>query len=426
MRRTSGCDAGGAWGFTVVSPQWDEKDVAQKALRAIVSDPAYGVAALSSAQTMANLLKDLLPDAPREVSILVAAAEAGVASSLRDRVSQGMDVGTASAVVAGSFAASTPFRPDACNWAVSEIARALGLSSPAPSPSPGSSIPPGSSVPASAQPTISAPVVAADQGPAAGGYPPAGGAGTYPAAAAGLGAYPAGAVPGAYPPGAAPGGYPPAAAPGGYPPAAAPGSYPPAAAPGSYPQAAAPGGYPPAAAPGSYPQAAAPGGYPPAAAPGSYPPAAAPGGYPPAAAPGSYPQAAAPGAYSPAGQAWPPDPYPSAPSRPGSAQGGYQAAGGYQSPPVPGYWSQPPAPGFVPTSRTNGLAIASLVLGVLWLFWLGSVVGLVLGLVALKQIRARNQGGRGIAIAGVVLSILWLLGLVAVIIVGASTGSSGS
>ena len=59
----------------------------------------------------------------------------------------------------------------------------------------------------------------------------------------------------------------------------------------------------------------------------------------------------------------------------------------------------------------------------MWLFWLGSVVSLVLGLVALKQIRARNQGGRGIAIAGVVLSVLWLVGFVVAIIVGASNGS---
>jgi uncharacterized membrane protein len=83
---------------------------------------------------------------------------------------------------------------------------------------------------------------------------------------------------------------------------------------------------------------------------------------------------------------------------------------------VPGYGPQPSAPGFVPAARTNGLAIASLVLGILWLFWLGSVVGLVLGLVALKQIRARNQGGRGIAIAGIVLSGLWLLILIVTII----------
>jgi len=53
----------------VVSPQWDEGDEAQNALRAIVSNPVYGVAALSSSQMMTNLLKDLLPDAPREISL---------------------------------------------------------------------------------------------------------------------------------------------------------------------------------------------------------------------------------------------------------------------------------------------------------------------------------------------------------------------
>src|SRR5580704_16225165 len=173
---SSGGSSGRVGGVRVVSPQWDEGDEAQNALRAIVSNPVYGIAALSSSQIMANLLKDLLPDAPREVSILVAAAEAGVASNLRDRVSQGMDVGTASAVVAGSFAASTPFKPEACNWAVSEIAGALGLSRPAAVPAPGSSIPPGSSVPGgSASPTISAPVISGP-GPVSGGYPP----GAYP------------------------------------------------------------------------------------------------------------------------------------------------------------------------------------------------------------------------------------------------------
>ena len=46
-----------------------------------------------------------------------------------------------------------------------------------------------------------------------------------------------------------------------------------------------------------------------------------------------------------------------------------------------------------------------------------------MGLVALKQIKDRNQGGRGIAIAGVVLSVLWLVGFAVAIIVGASTES---
>jgi hypothetical protein len=52
-----------------------------------------------------------------------------------------MDVGTASAVVAGSFAASTPFKPEACSWAVSEIAGARPQQA-ARGPAPGSSIPP--------------------------------------------------------------------------------------------------------------------------------------------------------------------------------------------------------------------------------------------------------------------------------------------
>jgi hypothetical protein len=305
----------------VVSPQWNETDEAQQALRAIVSNPVYGVAALSSPQTMANLLKDLMPDAPREVSILVAAAEAGVAGSLREHVSQGMDVGTASAVVAGSFAAGTPYRPEACTWAVGEIAGALGLSKPVAGPAPGSSVPSGSSVPGGdASPTISAPVVSATD-PGSGGYPGE-------------------AVPGGYP-GAAPGAF-------------------------------SPGGVPPV---NPIPSAQAP--------PGPLPP-------------GSY---------------LPPSPFPG------------QAPGGYQPQPVPGYWSPPQAPGFVPVAKTNGLAIASLVLGVLWLFWLGSLVGLIIGLVALKQIKDRHQGGRGIAIAGVVLSALWLIGFVVAVIVGAANGS---
>jgi uncharacterized membrane protein len=59
----------------------------------------------------------------------------------------------------------------------------------------------------------------------------------------------------------------------------------------------------------------------------------------------------------------------------------------------------------------------------LWLVWLGSVVGLVLGLVALRQIKARNHGGRGIAIAGIVLSALWLLILIVTIIADVAKGS---
>jgi len=107
---------------------WEHASEARAALNAIVTDPEHGVAALSNAQTMSNLLKDYLPDAPREKSILVAAAEAGLADTLREHVSQGMDPNTAIRLTASSFSSSTPFTPDACNWVTDEIAVALGIS----------------------------------------------------------------------------------------------------------------------------------------------------------------------------------------------------------------------------------------------------------------------------------------------------------
>src|SRR5580704_17997189 len=110
---------------------------ARAALNAIVTDPEHSVGALSSAQTMSNLLKDLLPDAPREKSLLVAAAEAGLAGTLRDHVDQGMDADTAIRLTASSFSASTPFTPDACNWVTGEIATAIGISQPGSGPAGG-------------------------------------------------------------------------------------------------------------------------------------------------------------------------------------------------------------------------------------------------------------------------------------------------
>jgi len=106
---------------------WEHAAEARAALNAIINDPEHGVAALSSAQTMSNLLKDLLPDAPREKSILVAAAEAGLANTLRQHVDQGMDPNTAIRLTASSFSSTTPFTPEACMWVTNEIATALGL-----------------------------------------------------------------------------------------------------------------------------------------------------------------------------------------------------------------------------------------------------------------------------------------------------------
>jgi hypothetical protein len=111
----------------VTSTPWDAQGEAQVALRTIVADPRYGPAALSDAQTMTNLLKDMLPDAPRESSVLIAASEVGVAGLLQGNLSQGMDVATASRLAAGSFENRTALTPDACDWAVGVLASALRL-----------------------------------------------------------------------------------------------------------------------------------------------------------------------------------------------------------------------------------------------------------------------------------------------------------
>ncbi|HWC61651.1 MAG TPA: DUF4190 domain-containing protein [Verrucomicrobiae bacterium] len=63
--------------------------------------------------------------------------------------------------------------------------------------------------------------------------------------------------------------------------------------------------------------------------------------------------------------------------------------------------------------KTNGLAIASLVLGVLGLFSCGvtALVGLILGIVAMSQVRKSNgtMSGGGIALAGTIVSAVFLL-----------------
>jgi hypothetical protein len=107
------------------SAQWDPRGEALSALRAIAADPQYGAQALASPQLMTNLLKDALPDAPREASVLIAAAEAGVPATLRQHVAQGMDVGTASQLAAGALADRTALTPEACAWATGSLAAVL-------------------------------------------------------------------------------------------------------------------------------------------------------------------------------------------------------------------------------------------------------------------------------------------------------------
>lgn len=85
-------------------------------------------------------------------------------------------------------------------------------------------------------------------------------------------------------------------------------------------------------------------------------------------------------------------------------------------PQQPQYGAPAPATG----GGTNGLAVASLILGILWLCWLGSLLAVIFGHVALGQIKksGETQGGKGLAIAGLVLGYLGIATLVLSLVTG--------
>jgi hypothetical protein len=82
------------------------------------------------------------------------------------------------------------------------------------------------------------------------------------------------------------------------------------------------------------------------------------------------------------------------------------------------------------STSTNGMAIASLVLGIVFMCGIGSILALIFGYMARSQIdeSGGTQSGRGMAIAGIVLgwigvglAILYLL--IWIVAIAASSGS---
>jgi hypothetical protein len=71
------------------------------------------------------------------------------------------------------------------------------------------------------------------------------------------------------------------------------------------------------------------------------------------------------------------------------------------------------------------MAIAGFVLGLLGLFGITAILGIVFGSVALSRIRRTAQEGRGLAIAGIVLGSCWLAVLVLTVIAGVIGATSG-
>jgi hypothetical protein len=99
--------------------------------------------------------------------------------------------------------------------------------------------------------------------------------------------------------------------------------------------------------------------------------------------------------------------------------------------PVPGqpYWH--PTYGWVPAQQsTNGLAIASLVLSILWLGGIGSILGVIFGHVSRGQIRRHPQKGKGLALAGLIVGYVGLAatiaGTIAVVVIWNNAGVRNS
>jgi hypothetical protein len=103
-------------------------------------------------------------------------------------------------------------------------------------------------------------------------------------------------------------------------------------------------------------------------------------------------------------------------SDPNAANSSYQPAQPYQGAAPQGY-GQPQS------QKTNLLAILALVGAFVF-----PLAGLILGIIALKQIKQTGEQGRGLALAGVIISAVYIVAVIIIMIVtfalAASVGSS--
>lgn len=81
------------------------------------------------------------------------------------------------------------------------------------------------------------------------------------------------------------------------------------------------------------------------------------------------------------------------------------------APPPAGYAQPGYQPG-LPSAKYSGLAIASLVLSIIWLGGLGAILAVIFAIIALRQIAASRGRvkGRGLSIAGLIIGIIGIIG----------------
>jgi hypothetical protein len=141
-----------------MTDQLDTQGEARDALSSMVTD--YSKRILNDPRMLGNLVTDLLPDLPRERSLLVTAAESDVAGDLTRHVEEHhLDPDTAVQLVARSLSDRRALDPAASTWVTTEYAQALGyhvrsdvpLPQPAPPPQP---VPPAQPAPPPGQDTF--------------------------------------------------------------------------------------------------------------------------------------------------------------------------------------------------------------------------------------------------------------------------------
>ena len=108
-----------------MSQQLDTQGEAHDALGTAVS--SYGQRVLNDPHILGNLVTDLLPDLPRERSLLVTGADAGIAAQMTQHVEeQHIDPDTAVQLVARALSERRAIDQAASMWVVTEYAQALG------------------------------------------------------------------------------------------------------------------------------------------------------------------------------------------------------------------------------------------------------------------------------------------------------------
>lgn len=141
-----------------------------------------------------------------------------------------------------------------------------------------------------------------------------------------------------------------------------------------------------------------------------------------------------------------PSPYGSAPASQPPAYGSAPAYG--QAPPAYGQpaaaYGTPPAYGQAPgyadpygsyaPVKTNTLAVISMVASIVGFVWIlpfiGSLAGVIMGHISLRQIAATGEKGRGMALAGLIVGyvglVLFVIGIFAIFAFFAFAASQGS